>query len=67
MNMRTGKGWVDVGNALIADEFFQAAMAGLEQLYVKLVQRSYSEDHLIMQKTAVENDLFKVLSYQAES
>lgn len=27
MNMKTGKGWVDVGNAVIADEFFQAAMA----------------------------------------
>ncbi|MBZ3888108.1 Testis-expressed sequence 11 protein [Sciurus carolinensis] len=67
MNMRTGKAWVDVGNALIADEFFQVAMAGLEQLYVKLMQRSYSEDHLIMQKTAVEKDLFQVLSYQAES
>lgn len=27
MNVKTGKGWVDVGNAVIADEFFQAAMA----------------------------------------
>lgn len=27
MNMKTGKGWVEVGNAVIADEFFQAAMA----------------------------------------
>ena len=27
MNINTGKGWVDVGNAMIADEFFQAAMA----------------------------------------
>lgn len=27
MNMKTGKGWVDVGNAVIADQFFQDAMA----------------------------------------
>lgn len=26
MNMKTGKGWVDVGNAMMADGFFQAAM-----------------------------------------
>lgn len=26
MNMKTGKGWVDVGNALMADGFLQAAM-----------------------------------------
>ncbi|XP_032330566.1 testis-expressed protein 11 [Camelus ferus] len=67
MNMRTGKGWVDVGNAIVADEFFQAAMAGLEQLYVKLMQRSSTEAHATMPKIAVERDLFKVLSYQAES
>lgn len=27
MNMKTGKEWLDTGNAPIADEFFQAAMA----------------------------------------
>ncbi|XP_033616324.1 testis-expressed protein 11 [Fukomys damarensis] len=67
MNMKTGKEWVDAGNALNADEFFQAAMAGLEQLYVKLMQRSYNKAHLIIQKITIEKDLFKVLSYQAES
>uniref|UniRef100_A0A8C5UW20 Protein ZIP4 homolog n=1 Tax=Microcebus murinus TaxID=30608 RepID=A0A8C5UW20_MICMU len=67
MNMKTGKGWVNVGNALIADEFFQAAMASVEQLYVILMQKSSSEAHLTMQKIAIEKDLFKVLSYQAES
>uniref|UniRef100_A0A286ZQB4 Protein ZIP4 homolog n=1 Tax=Sus scrofa TaxID=9823 RepID=A0A286ZQB4_PIG len=67
MNVKTGKGWVDVGNAVIADEFFQAAMAGLEQLYVRLMQRSSTEAHVTMQKIAVERDLLKVLSYQAES
>ncbi|XP_008565798.1 PREDICTED: testis-expressed sequence 11 protein [Galeopterus variegatus] len=67
MNVKTGKGWVDVGNTLLADEFFQAAMVSLEELYVRLMQRSSTEAHLTMQKIAVEKDLFKVLSYQAES
>ncbi|XP_064134515.1 LOW QUALITY PROTEIN: testis-expressed protein 11 [Loxodonta africana] len=67
MNMKTGKGWVNVGNAVMADEFFQAAVASLEKLYVKLMQRSSTETHLTMHKIAVEKDLFKVLSYQAES
>lgn len=95
--MKTGKGWVDGGNAVIADEFFQAAMAvsyhwflavavisnncgyshhyivlwfifqGLEKLYVKLMQSCSTEVHVTMQKTATESDLFRVLSYQAES
>ncbi|XP_045394633.1 testis-expressed protein 11 isoform X2 [Lemur catta] len=67
MNMKTGKVWVNVGNALIADEFFQAAMASVEQLYVILMQRGSGEAHLTMQKIAVETDIFKVLSYQAQS
>ncbi|XP_026949390.1 testis-expressed protein 11 [Sagmatias obliquidens] len=67
LNMKTGKGWVDGGNAVIADEFFQAAMAGLEKLYVKLMQSCSTEVHVTMQKTATESDLFRVLSYQAES
>ncbi|XP_004694489.1 PREDICTED: testis-expressed sequence 11 protein [Condylura cristata] len=67
MNMKTGKEWVDVGNAVIADDFFQAAMANLENLYIKLIQRSFTETQLTMQKNTVERDLFKVLSYQAES
>ncbi|XP_077003175.1 testis-expressed protein 11 isoform X2 [Tamandua tetradactyla] len=67
MAMKTGKGWVDVGNAVIADEFFHAAMVSLEQLYVRLMERSSTEAHLTMQKIAVERDLLKVLSYQAEA
>ncbi|CAI9180664.1 unnamed protein product [Rangifer tarandus platyrhynchus] len=67
MNMKTGKGWVNVGNAVLADEFFQYAVTSLEQLYFKLTQKSPTEEHVIMQKTAVERDLLKVLSYQAEA
>ncbi|XP_043753535.1 testis-expressed protein 11 isoform X1 [Cervus elaphus] len=67
MNMKTGRGWVNVGNMVLADDFFQSAMTSLEQLYFKLTQRSPTEEHVIMQKTAVERDLLKVLSYQAEA
>ncbi|XP_037676758.1 testis-expressed protein 11 [Choloepus didactylus] len=67
MTMKTGKGWVDVGNAVLADGFFHSAMASLEQLYGRLMDRSSTEAHLTMQKIAVERDLFKVLSYQAEA
>ncbi|ERE65099.1 testis [Cricetulus griseus] len=67
MNMKTGKEWLDTGNAPIADEFFQAAMADLEKLYVKLVQSCYTEANLIMHKITVEKGIFHVLSYQAES
>uniref|UniRef100_A0A673UWN9 Protein ZIP4 homolog n=1 Tax=Suricata suricatta TaxID=37032 RepID=A0A673UWN9_SURSU len=66
MNIKTGKGWVDVGNAVMADGFFQAAMVGLEQLYCKLMQRSSTEADITLQKSALEKDLFKVVSYQAE-
>ena len=94
MNMKAGKGWVNVGNVALADDFFQSAMTvsyywfltvsnscgycyhyivlwfifqSLEQLYFKLTQRSPTEEHVIMQKTAVERDVLKVLSYQAEA
>ncbi|XP_039109288.1 testis-expressed protein 11 isoform X2 [Hyaena hyaena] len=67
MNMKTGKGWVDVGNAVMADGFFQAAMVGLEQLYCKLMQKDSTEADITLQKSAMERDLFKVVSYQAEA
>uniref|UniRef100_A0A6I9LRS4 Protein ZIP4 homolog n=1 Tax=Peromyscus maniculatus bairdii TaxID=230844 RepID=A0A6I9LRS4_PERMB len=67
MNMKTGKEWLDTGNAPIADEFFQAAMAGLEKLYVKLIQSCYTEANLTMHKITVEKGVFHVLSFQAES
>ncbi|XP_050997756.1 testis-expressed protein 11 [Acomys russatus] len=67
MNMKTGKEWLDTGNALMADEFFQAAMANLERLYIKLMQSCYTEPSLTMCKITVEKGIFLVLSYQAES
>ncbi|XP_017205157.3 testis-expressed protein 11 [Oryctolagus cuniculus] len=67
MNIKTGRGWIDIGKAVRSDEFFEAAIVGLEHLYVRLVERSYTEAHVIIQKVAVEKDLFKVYSHQAES
>ncbi|XP_040859318.1 testis-expressed protein 11 [Ochotona curzoniae] len=67
MEIKAGKAWIDTGNAVMSDEFFEAAIVDLEQLYAKLVNWSYTEVHTIIQKFAVEKDLFKVYSYQAES
>ncbi|GAB1303008.1 Inositol polyphosphate 5-phosphatase OCRL [Apodemus speciosus] len=67
MNMKTGKEWLNTGNPQIADEFFQAAMANLEKLYVRLMQSCYTEPNLSMYKITVEKGIFHVLSYQAES
>ncbi|XP_032745282.1 testis-expressed protein 11 [Rattus rattus] len=67
MNMKTGKQWLDTGNAQIADEFFQAAMANLEKLYIRLMQSCHTETNLFLYKNTVEKGIFHVLSYQAES
>uniref|UniRef100_A0A8C6CQK9 Protein ZIP4 homolog n=1 Tax=Moschus moschiferus TaxID=68415 RepID=A0A8C6CQK9_MOSMO len=67
MNMKTGKGWMNVGNVELADDFFQSAMTSLEQFYFKLTQGSSTEEDVITQKTAVERDILKVISYQAEA
>ncbi|XP_036916161.1 testis-expressed protein 11, partial [Sturnira hondurensis] len=67
MNMKTGKEWIDIGNGMMADMFFEVATNGLEKLYAKLIENCPTEPSVAVQKCAVEKDLFKVLSYQAES
>ncbi|XP_074924529.1 testis-expressed protein 11 [Chelonoidis abingdonii] len=67
MTMKTGKGWVDVGKAALADGFLVIAINSLEKLYAQLMKRSSSEADIQVHKADVEKDLFKVLSYQAES
>ncbi|XP_030430983.1 testis-expressed protein 11 [Gopherus evgoodei] len=67
MTMKTGKGWVDVGKATLADGFLVIAINSLEKLYSQLVKRSSGEADIQVHKADVEKDLFKVLSYQAES
>ncbi|NWX44762.1 TEX11 protein, partial [Steatornis caripensis] len=67
MSMKTGKGWIDIGKADLADEFLEIAMSSIENLYAKLLKGSDGEADIHVHKTDVEKNLFKVLSYQAES
>ncbi|NWH61372.1 TEX11 protein, partial [Geococcyx californianus] len=67
MSMKTGKGWIDIGKANLADEFLEIAMNSIEELYAKLIKESDGEADIHMHKTDVEKNIFKVLSYQAES
>ncbi|NXI38192.1 TEX11 protein, partial [Galbula dea] len=67
MSMKTGKGWIDIGKADLADGFLEMAVSSIEKLYAKLLKRSDSEADTQVHKTDVEKNLFKVLSYQAES
>ncbi|XP_030128872.2 testis-expressed protein 11 isoform X5 [Taeniopygia guttata] len=66
MSMKTGKGWIDIGKAGLADGFLENAMSSIEKLYAKLRKGSDGEADVQVQ-TDVEKSLFKVLSYQAES
>ncbi|NXL26954.1 TEX11 protein, partial [Glaucidium brasilianum] len=67
MSMKTGKGWIDIGKADLADEFLEIAMSNIEKLYAKLLKGSDSEADIQVHKADVEKNVFKVLSYQAES
>ncbi|NXK74124.1 TEX11 protein, partial [Amazona guildingii] len=67
MSMKTGKGWIDIGKPDLADEFLEIAVSSIEKLYVKLVEGSSGEADIHVHKADVEKNLFKVLSYQAES
>ncbi|KAF4794399.1 Testis-expressed sequence 11 protein [Turdus rufiventris] len=65
MSMKTGKVWIDIGKAALADGFLENA--SIEKLYAKLRSGSESEADIQMHRADVEKNLFKVLSYQAES
>ncbi|XP_021261756.1 testis-expressed protein 11 isoform X9 [Numida meleagris] len=67
MSMKTGKGWIDIGKADLADGFLEIAMNSIEKLYAKLRKEGDGEADIHVCKADVEKDLFKVLSYQAES
>ncbi|NXL57953.1 TEX11 protein, partial [Chordeiles acutipennis] len=67
MSMKTGKGWIDIGKADLADGFLEIAMSSIEKLYAKLLKGSDGEADINVHKADVEKNLFKVLSYQAES
>ncbi|NWU38655.1 TEX11 protein, partial [Hylia prasina] len=67
MSMKTGKGWIDIGKAGLADGFLESAMSSIEKLYEKLRKGSEDEADIQVHRADVERSLFKVLSYQAES
>ncbi|XP_068019709.1 testis-expressed protein 11 isoform X3 [Melanerpes formicivorus] len=67
MSMKTGKGWLELGRADLADEFLEMALASIEKLYAKFLQGRDGEADTAMHRADVEKSLFKVLSYQAES
>ncbi|XP_039210763.1 testis-expressed protein 11 isoform X3 [Crotalus tigris] len=67
MLMKTGKGWVDVGKPALASNFLEIALSDLEKLYAQLNKNCSSEAEANMHKADIQRDIFKVLSYQAES
>ncbi|XP_066058590.1 testis-expressed protein 11 isoform X2 [Chamaea fasciata] len=67
MSMKTGKGWIDIGKAGLADGFLENATNSIEKLYAKLRKGSESEADIQVHRADVEKSLFKILSYQAES
>ncbi|XP_063169796.1 testis-expressed protein 11 [Candoia aspera] len=67
MVMKTGKGWMDVGKPVLANKFLETALNDLEKLYAQLNKNCSSEAEANMHKADIEKDVFKVLSYQAES
>ncbi|NWT85720.1 TEX11 protein, partial [Lanius ludovicianus] len=67
MSMKTGKGWLDIGKAGLADGFLENAMHSVEKLYAQLRKGSEDETDIQVHRADVEKSLFKVLSYQAES
>ncbi|ETE71928.1 Testis-expressed sequence 11 protein, partial [Ophiophagus hannah] len=66
MLMKTGKGWVDVGKPAIANKFLDIALHDLEK-YDQLNKDCSNEAEANMHKAGIQKDIFKVLSYQAES
>ncbi|XP_015207083.2 testis-expressed protein 11 isoform X1 [Lepisosteus oculatus] len=67
MAIKTGRTWLDSRKPTLADTFFSLAVKSLEVLYSRLTARGDAKSDLNIPKTDVEKDLFRVLSYQAES
>ncbi|XP_077141093.1 testis-expressed protein 11 isoform X2 [Ranitomeya variabilis] len=67
MAMRTGKCWIDAGKPELSNEFLGIALNNLEKLYFMMTQRTNKETDVNVHKTHIEQDIFKVLTYQAEA
>ncbi|XP_064185289.1 testis-expressed protein 11 isoform X1 [Anguilla rostrata] len=67
MASKTGRTWLDCRNPKFADDLFCLAVKSLETLYSRLTARGDDRGDINIPKGDVEKDLFRVLSYQAES
>ncbi|XP_048883852.1 testis-expressed protein 11 isoform X1 [Brienomyrus brachyistius] len=67
MATKTGRTWLDCKNPTMADEFLNLAVKSLELLYSKLMSRGERRMDINIPKGDIEKDLFRVLTYQAES
>ncbi|XP_036404932.1 testis-expressed protein 11 [Megalops cyprinoides] len=67
MATKTGRTWLDCKKPKLADDFFGLAVKSLEILYSRLTARGDGRTDINIPKGDVEKDLFRVLSYQAES
>ncbi|XP_069610605.1 testis-expressed protein 11 [Ranitomeya imitator] len=67
MAMKTGKCWIDAGKPELSNEFLGIALNNLEKLYFMMTQRSNKETDVNVHKIHIEQDIFKVLTYQAEA
>ncbi|XP_074055539.1 testis-expressed protein 11 isoform X2 [Macrotis lagotis] len=67
MTVKTGKGWIDVGQPALADGFLKTAQKYLEMLAAELLAKSNGPEEEDMWKNNLSMDLFKVFSYRAEA
>ncbi|KAM4019377.1 LOW QUALITY PROTEIN: testis-expressed protein 11 [Anomaloglossus baeobatrachus] len=67
MAIKTGKCWIDAGKPYFANEFLGFALNSLEKLYSTITQKNNQETDVNVHKVHVEQDIFKVLTYQAEA
>ncbi|KAJ0049869.1 hypothetical protein NL108_005144, partial [Boleophthalmus pectinirostris] len=67
MASKTGRTWLDCRNPQMANTFLKLAVKSLEILHGQLISRAVGDDDVHSSKNDVEKELFRILSYQAES
>ncbi|KAL4631581.1 testis-expressed sequence 11 protein [Arapaima gigas] len=67
MATKAGRTWLDCKNPVLANDFLNLAVKSLESLYNKMTYRSDGKMDINIPKGEVEKDLFRVMTYQAES
>ncbi|XP_023142768.1 LOW QUALITY PROTEIN: testis-expressed protein 11 [Amphiprion ocellaris] len=67
MASKTGRTWLGCKNPQMADNFLRLAVKSLETLYNQLTSRGNGATDVTSSKEDVEQDLLRILSYQAES